>query len=470
MTPDEPRIRRRSFVASSLGAMLMARQAPAFLSRLGRNDVLRLGFIGLGGRGGQMLKTLGYGVPSAKPEQDVRIQERLESVEVVAVCDPLEDRIRGGIAAVRAGGSNARGYSHYVEMLEKEHLDCVVIASTDHHHGPATIAAMEAGCDVYVEKCMTNDLAELKQIREVMSRTGKILQVGHQGRQDAVHQAAASIIQRNVLGPVTLVQAFLSRGGIEQAWLRPQLVANHPTTERLNWDAFLGNAPKREYDPRRFFEWRRFWDYSTGIAGDLMSHEIDTIHHLMGLGVPASAVASGGVYFWKDGRETPDTYSVILEYPDSNLSVNYSANIHNNFHRRASVFLGSEASMELDWECRVFPERLSKKYAADLASGKMKLGEPMLSVGKRAGQLTSRAAASNLWLEYEGLLMTTRDGKPRDTSRLHHEEFYRCVRERTQPSASFDACYATTVATLLSVVAYKTGKKVTWDAKNEVAV
>lgn len=470
MHPESPRLTRRHLIAGGISSLLLAKQAPAFVRSLGGDGVLKLGFVGHGGRGNQMLKVLGYGVPPAKGAKELAIQDRLAEVEVVAICDPMRERVESGLAAVKARGGEARGYSDYHEMLANEKLDCVVIASCDHHHAPATIAAMEAGCDVYVEKCMTNDLAELKKLREVIQRTGRILQVGHQGRQDAIHRAAANMIERDVLGKVALVQTFLSRGGAEQAWLRTQLVKDHSTPAGIDWKAFLGNATQREYDPRRFFEWRRYWDYSTGIAGDLMSHEIDSVHHIMGLGVPGSAVASGGVYYWKDGRETPDTYSVILEYPDKEVSVTYSANIHNNYPKRASIFLGSEASMELDWECRVYPERTSQKYEADLKSGKLKVGEPMLQVGKREGQLNTRASASNLWLEYEGLMMTTRDGKVRDTSRLHHEEFYRCVRERAQPSASFDACFATTVATHLSVVAYKTGKKVSWDPKNEVAV
>lgn len=469
MTEDSKRVSRRTVVAGGLGALLLSQKAPAIVSRLGRADVLKLGFVGLGGRGHQMLATLGYGIRTGNAARDSRILDRLDEVEVVAICDPMEERVRSGTGIVRTCGGEARGYTDYHAMLENEKLDAVVIAATDHHHASATIAAMEAGCDVYVEKCMTNDLDELKRVREVMTRTGRILQVGHQGRQDDVHRAAANLIRRNALGVVTLVQTFLSRGGIEQAWLRPEAVAAHPTAEGIDWRAFLGSAPEREYDPRRFFEWRRYWDYSTGIAGDLMSHEIDTVHDVLGLGVPRSAVASGGVYYWKDGRETPDTFSVVLEYPDRDLSVSYSANIHNNYHRRASIFLGSEASMELDWECRVFPERLSKKYAEQLESGKAKVGEPMMVVGRREGHLNARASASNLWLEYEGLLLTTRDGKVRDTSRLHHEEFYRCMRDRSQPTASFDACYATTVATQLSVLAYRTGKKVHWDAASESA-
>lgn len=470
MPETSDRMSRRTVVAGGLGAILLAQTAPAIVPRLRRSDVLSVGFIGLGGRGKQMLATLGYGRKTGVSARDGRILPRLEEVEVRAVCDPLDERVREAIADVEASGGRATGYPDYHAMLESEKLDCVVIASTDHHHAPATIAAMEAGCDVYVEKCMTNDLEELKRVREVMTRTGRILQVGHQGRQDSVHHSAASLVRRNALGIVTLVQTFLSRGGIEQAWLRPEAVAAHPNSNGIDWKAFVGAAPARDYDPRRFFEWRRYWDYSTGIAGDLMSHEIDTVHHVMDLGPPASAVASGGIYYWKDGRETPDTFSVVLEYPEKDLSVSYSANIHNNYHRRASIFLGSEASMELDWECRVYPERLSKKYAKELESGKAKVGEPMLVVGRREGQLKARASASELWLEYEGLLLTTRDGEVRDTSRLHHEEFYRCMRDRTQPSASFEACHATTVATHLAVLAFRTGKKVKWDAKNEEAV
>lgn len=471
MTESLSHMTRRRFIAASggLAAMLAARQAPAVLGPVSPNEVLSLGFIGIGGRGVMMLKTLGY-FDEATTREFPRPLPRLESVRVTAVCDTFQDHLDAGVQMVKAQGGEAQPYVDYREMLEKEKLDAVVIAAPDHHHARATIAAMEAGCDVYVEKCMTNTLDELKLLRETMQRTGRILQVGHQGRQDAIHLAAHNVVKRGTLGKVALVQTFLSRGGPAQAWIRPISHVNPPGLDVVHWDLFLGDLPRREYDARRYFEWRRFWDYSTGIAGDLMSHELDTVHHVIELGVPKSAVASGGVYFWKDGRETPDTWSVVLEYPDRELSISYGANIHNNYDSRASIFLGSEATMELDWECRVYPDSGSGKYAKDLQSGKLDHTKAMIKVGKQAGELVGSAATSTSWLDNEGLLLTTRDGKLQDTSRLHHENFYKCMRDRTEPDASFQRCYATTVATLLCVAAYREGKKAYWDAEKEQVV
>ena len=115
-----------------------------------------------------------------------------------------------------------------------------------------------------------------------------------------------------------------------------------------------------------------------------MSHDVDTIHTIMDLDMPHSATASGGVYYWKDGRETPDTYSAVLEYPENDLSLTYSANLHSNYHRRATLFLGSDATMELSWELKVFASPGSKKYAEQLKSGEMKIGQPFVKIGTGA--------------------------------------------------------------------------------------
>lgn len=472
MTPQETSpVTRRGFLAGAVGiaGIVAAKRAPAMARVRAPGDIIRIGFIGTGGRGMQMLKTLGY-YHSANEKIGPKPLARLKRVEVVAVCDAFDGAVRQAKSAVKYVGGEATTYFDYRKMLEKETLDAVVIAAPDHHHAPAAIAAMEHGCDVYVEKCVANSLEDLFKLEDAIQRTGRMMQVGHQGRQDAVHRAAAEIVRRGDLGEVNLVRSLLSRGGAQQAWIRDVAKNGGPPRDRVHWELFLGPAPKREYDPRRFFEWRRYWDYSTGIAGDLMSHELDSIHHIMDLGVPKSAVASGGVYHWKDGRETPDTYSVVLEYPDRNMSVTYSANLNNNFFRRPTTFIGAEATMELDWEAKVFPDDGSTKYQEGLSSGELASDKAMIKVEKSRGKLLQSAATSNLWVQGRGLLMTTRHGKQVDTTRLHHQEFYQSMSTRKQPSASFESVYGSTVAVHLSVLAYKTGKKVVWDEEKREAI
>jgi predicted dehydrogenase len=284
-----------------------------------------------------------------------------------------------------------------------------------------------------------------------------------------MHELARSIIERGDLGKVTLVQAFLSRGGEASAWVRRMSHDGGPPRDRVHWELFLGSAPQRPYDARRYFEWRRYWDYSSGIAGDLMSHDLDTIHTVMGLDVPHSATASGGVYYWKDGRETPDTYSAILEYPDDDLSVTYSCNLHSNYHKRATLFLGSEATMELGFDLKVFASAGSKKYAEQLKSGEIKLGQPFVKIGTERGEVITEASPSELWLENQGLLTTVRDGQTMDVTRVHHQDFYACVRDRSEPLASFDEVYAPTVATHMTTEAYRRGRKIVWDPEERKA-
>ncbi|MED5330701.1 MAG: Gfo/Idh/MocA family oxidoreductase [Planctomycetota bacterium] len=468
---------RRRFLKSGVAGMggvagiLATGSAPAFLSLSSSNDVLRMAVVGTGGRGIQHLKALGYfnpddhlGAKTTKPPP------RMEGVEVVALCDAFDLYLARGMRAVRASGGKATGYTNFEKMLDEEQLDGVILATPDHLHAPHAIAAMEAGKDVYVEKCMANSIEEANALGEVVHRTGRILQVGHQHRQNRMQRVAKQIIERGDLGEVTMVQAFLSRGGAANAWIRPIAHDGGPDPKKVHWKEFLGPAPDRPYDPRRFFEWRCYWDYSTGPAGDMMSHTLDAIHDIMGLTYPASAVASGGVYFWKDGRETPDTYSAALEYPDNDLSVTYSCNMHNNYQKRATLFLGSEATLELNWEINVYADRQSELYKEDLESGKKKPGEPFIRIRKKSGELITEAAPTNLWLENQGLTLTERDGMLWDTTILHHLEFADCIRNRATPSASFDAIYPPTVATHMTVESYKQGKRIHWDGESKKGV
>ena len=461
-----PRTDRRGFLigAGALAAGATMCRAPAALKRRAPNEMVRLGFIGVGGRGMGMLGTLGYAHPD--PTRGREPLSRLDAVEVVAVCDAYDDHLDLAATSVKEAGGDAARYTSYRQMLDEVKLDAVVIATPDHLHVPITIAAMQAGCDVYVEKCMTNSLEELDALREAKERTGRILQVGHQHRQHTIRRAAREVIRKGSLGRVTLVQSYLSR---PEAWTKPAR-RGVATRKKIHWQEFLGPAPAVHYEPNRFFNWRQYWDYSTGIAGDLMSHELDTIHYVLGLGEPASAVASGGIYYWKDKRETPDTLTVVLEYPDHDLSVMYSANLHNSYHHRPTVFLGDDATMALDWELRVFPDANSKRYAEELAQKKVVRHKPMLWLGRRKGEpLSQTAAVSELWLESEGVLTTSRDGRILDTSRLNHEELYQCMRTRREPSCGFDAVYGPTVATHLSVLAYKSGRKMLWDREKRRA-
>ncbi len=445
--------------------------APAVIRRRNLGDVLRVAVVGTGGRGHGHLKALGYIDPlweSLKKRPPP--QERLADVEVVAVCDAYDVYLDSAVAAVTREGGPCGRYVDYRELLDREEVDAVVIATPDHLHVPVSLAAARAGCDVYVEKCMSMTVAEALEFETVAEQTGCVVQVGHQGRQDSLHELAREIVRRGDLGEVNQVIIPFSRGGPTAGWNQKIVAEGGPPRDEVHWEQFLGPAPARPYDVQRFFEWRRYWDYSTGIAGDLMSHQLDTVNHVLELPEPDAAVASGGVYHWLDERETPDTFSASFEYADRRLSVVYAATLSNGHGNRPIRFIGSEATMELNWEINVYPDRHSTLYAEDLAAGTKWPDVPFIQAGKADGALALTAAPSALWLAGQGLTTTTRDGKSYDTTRLHHEDFHAAMRTRGTPSAGLPTSFVTTVGCHMSTRAYREGRRVTWDRDNRRVV
>ncbi len=446
----------------------MAGVAPALAGCRSPNDTIRLGVVGIGGRGRGHLRDLGYGL--SKDEGPPRQETRPKGVEVVAVCDVYAPNLAHGLQAVAEHGPAPKTYTDCRRMLDEAQLDAVLIATPDHVHAPIAIAAAESGCDAYVEKCMSNDLEQAKDLGRVLERTGRIIQVGHQSVQDEVRIQAAEVARRGHLGDVHVVRAFFQRNTLDGAWIKEGMRRNPPPPESVAWEQFLGPAPKRAYDPRRFFEWRCYWDYSTGISGDIFSHEIDSIQRVLGLGIPVAVTASGGVYRYDDGRETPDVYTTTLEYPDKKLSVVFQASLASSYPRHTTSYLGTDATMEVGFDLRVFADRDSVKYAEDIASGKISPGKPFMRVTKADDDLVWRSTPTSSWLEGQGLTTTSRDGKTVSTTRLHQEEFFDCMRTRKQPSASFARSFDATVACHMGTVAYKSGRTVGWDAEKQQIV
>ena len=458
-------ITRRKFLgrtvqqAAGIAAISMTNTAPAVLRHPRPNEVIRIGVVGTGKRGMDHLRALGYPAPGKAVGPGT-----LSDIEVVAVCDTYENNLLKAVTHVEAAGGKPASYSDHRVMLEKEDLDAVVIATSDHNHAPIAMDAARAGCDVLVEKCMANSAEEAVELGRVLEETGRILQVGYQLRQDRLHRLARDVINNGTLGKVHSVQLFFNRSGPEAAWNRT--IPKDPNLkDKIAWEQFLGNAPDTAFDPHRFFEWRRYWDYSTGISGDLFSHALDAATLLMGLGIPTSGISSGGVYHWKDGRETPDTWSAILEYPDHDLSVSFLCSLSNQYPNHATRVLGNDASLELSTDLRVYPDRFSERYAEDLAAGKLKAREPMIELSDQNAKKITEAEASKLWLEGRGMTLTTRDGEQRSTTRLHYANLFDCMRTREQPDASYASSFRSTIGCHMCTTSYKEDRRVVWDAE-----
>ena len=229
------------------------------------SDRVAIGLIGCGARGQELLEAA----------------QRVPGVEIVGALRRLHRPARAGQA--RTGGK-AQIHADYREVLARKDIDAVIVATPDHWHKAMAIAAMDAGKDVYVEKPMTYTIHEGLEIMAAVKRTSRMLQVGSQGMSTPIDIKARELVQAGRLGKVTMIRASYNRNTAGGAWIYPIPPDASPAT--VNWEQFLGSAPKRPFSLERFFRWRCYWDYSGGIAGDLFVHLLTTIHFVMGATVP----------------------------------------------------------------------------------------------------------------------------------------------------------------------------------------
>ncbi len=453
--------------ALALGAASLAPSTGALPSARPRwkiDNVLRVGAIGVGRRAtGGLLPRLGYvrrdmATGELKPQTP-----RMPDVELVAICDVFQDNLDEMGAAVERAGGKATLYKRYREMLDREDLDAVIVATPDFTHAPIAQAAVEAGCDVYLEKCAANTPQQLRDLEAAVAEHGRIVQVGYQLRQDEIHRQAKEVVKRGWIGETRLITHAVHRSGSTGSLRHPLLqYGEAPDPGRVDWDLFLdGRAPERPYEAGRFFEWRKYWDYCNGIFGDNQSHIVDAAEFIADLGLPATAVASGGVYGSDEGRETPDVITAVLEYPDQGLSLRFTEIDCNSHPSQVSSYHGTEGTLEISWELKVFPDRFSSKYADALEAGKLNPNKPVIHLKDRAAATALSANPSEMWLAGRGATKTTRGGGEFDTTLLHLQDFFDSVRSREKPIADLSSSRVSTIAAQMSAEALRSGTRIT---------
>lgn len=299
----------------------------------------------------------------------------LPDAEITGVVDAYKGRVQ---RAIERTGGRAKAYPTYHDLLAQPSIDAVVVATPDHWHRQMVLDAMEAKKDVYCEKPLTYRSAEGLDIIKASRERQRIVQVGSQGMSSAAQRKAKDLIKSGKLGKITIIRAAYNRNTVSGAWVYP--IPPDASPETVNWDMFLGSAPKRPFNLERFFRWRCFRDYSGGIATDLFVHLCTTIHFLMDAKAPAKVMAMGELYRWKDGRDVPDTLNAILEYPEG-FVVNLSSTFNNESSAEGSFqILGTEGSISLGrdltfrgetalednrWIVESWPVNLEKAYYRD---------------------------------------------------------------------------------------------------------
>lgn len=297
------------------------------------NDRVRLGLIGAG--------IIGF--------IDTDTALRVPGTELVAVADLYDARLR---RVKEVYGPQVATTRDYREILARPDVDAVIVATPDHWHARMAIDAMEAGKAVYLEKPMVQQLDEGPRVIDVQKRTGAVLQVGSQFASSILYDRVKELYESGAIGEVNQVEAVYNRNSALGAW--QYSIPPNVTEADIDWDRFLGDAPKHPFDPVRFFRWRNYRDYGTAVAGDLFVHLFTGIHKALTAVGPTDVMAHGGLRFWKDGRDVPDVILGLFNYPQTEHHAPFTLSLQSNFvdgsgggqHFR---FIGSEGVLDVDY-------------------------------------------------------------------------------------------------------------------------
>lgn len=423
-------ITRRTFLhgtAALAGAAGVARPAA--------NDRITVAMIGCGARAHQLMDAI----------------LELPQAEIVGLVDAYSGRIERALDRVKG---RAKKYPDYRAVLADRSIDAVVVSTPDHWHKQMIVDAVHAGKDVYAEKPLTYTAAEGRQIIAAAREKGRIVQVGSQGMSGAQQRAAREIIASGKLGKITMIRAAYNRNSASGAWIYPIPPDASPKT--VNWEMFLGPAPRRPFSLERFFRWRCYEDYSGGIATDLFVHLCTTIHFLMDAKVPARAVALGQLYRWKESRDVPDTINAVLEYPEG-FAVNLSSTFNNEVSSEGSFqILGTEGSLTLGRELTFIPENAREGNGWIVASWPRRLEEAYWKDPKVIATELEPAKQANK--EPEKI-----DVAGGDSTLEHFRHFFESVRTRVPYWQDAAAGHHAAACAHMVNLAAKTRRMAEWD-------
>jgi len=436
---------RRDFIKSaalaSAGVAISANSVSASSYRriLGANDRVRVGIIGFSDRFRSSL------APSfAEHSKELNF-------EFMGVSDIWNRRRDEAEKFIKGKGWSASEFvkaRNNEELLARKDVDAVIISTADFQHALHCVEAVKSGRDVYVEKPFAESLADGKLALKTVESSKQIVQVGSQRRSAPNYHAANDFIKSGKFGDISMVEMTWNVNQPAR-WRRKELV-EQIRKEDTDWDRFLLNRPKVAWNPRFYLEFRLFYPYSSGLPGQWMSHQIDTVHWFSGLEAPRSVVANGGVYVWKDGRTNADTFSATFDYgpfdnPDKGFQVIYSARMHQAAGDVKEYYFSNGGMINLDTNKITSEGGLKAKEAAAMGMKPNLLTEQSLKTGEK-------------------ISTDANTGSDPMTS-LHMRNWMECVRSRKEPNAPARAGFNHSVANIMSTQALHTGKKVTWDPK-----
>ena len=454
--------------------------APAELSPARKGDLIRIGFVGFGARAVSLAKALGFIHPenTARRIQNGHLDDWLAqadlNVAITGICEVFDQRAQNGLEVAasefRPGGGKPSGlpvkrYRNYKEMLADKDIDAVVIATPDHHHASMAIEAAKAGKHVYCEKSPAIREDELYELYDTIKNSNIVYQLGHQISKNTIFRQAKEIINKGILGKISLIETTTNRNTASGAWIRHLDENGNPKPgdeKSIDWEQWLGNAPKVPFSIDRYYNWAKWFDYDLGMLGQLFTHEYDAVNQLLDIGIPKTAVSSGGIYYWKDNREIPDLLHSVFEYPEKELTLIYSACLASS-RDRGRVIMGNDASMELGGSLKITADNDSSRFRQQIKDGLIDSSEPMLSINPNSGKIDAVTSATSKYYEQRGLYTTRIGNRKMDVTHLHIKEWIDCIRGGGTPASNIERAFEEGVTMLMAHKSYIEGRKVEWD-------
>ena len=416
--------------------MSVVQAAPAIVRGQGLNERVGLAQIGAGVRGYELMDEATH----------------LPEFEYRAVCDLYDGHLERG--AARAANPRVKKTKRFEEVIADKDIDALIIAVPDHWHARIALDAVSAGKHIYLEKPFVNTLADAKALTSAVREKGVAFQLGHNLRSLPSVWKARDLVNQGALGDIVHVRAQHYRNSIEP-YLRWYgfydnfQLPDDADTDHIDWARFQENTSRRPFHPFRFFHWRCYWDYTNGVAGDLQSHALDQINAIIGMGIPDTCTATGGVYYWRDGRETPDSWNAVFDYPGRGLSINYAHVAMSDHYGTGVQIMGKDAALDLNESgVRLFAEQESTKYREKVND--LRKASPAWDFATHPIELYRPEASFE------------------ESSHVH--DWLRGIKDGTGTRSNIDTAWEEVVTVLMAFESFRQGRKVTWDPESQEIV
>lgn len=437
---------RRNFIkkvaAGTAGVTLggIAFSPKSYAKIIGANDRVNVGIVGFSNRARGAL------IPAF-----IRNQEQM-NFDIVGVSDIWNRRREEGSKFLEEKlGHKVSVYQNNDQLYEDKDIDAVIISTADFQHALHAVEAAENGKDAYIEKPFAETMEDNRKALKAINDSGIIVQIGSQRRSGSNYHAAADYLRKGEFGDIKIVEMTWN---VNQPgrWRLPELVASIKETD-TDWKRYLMNRPYEPWDPRKYLEYRLFWPYSSGIPGQWMSHQIDTVHWFSGYSHPRSVAANGGIYMWNDGRKNFDTMTAVFDYgpnDDKNkgFQVIYSSRFTNSARGTKEIYYSNGGELNLSTN-KVTPNGgLTERFASAMDMKPNLLEEFDL-------------------VESDVKVVTSANTGADDMTTLHMLNWMECVRSRKTPNGPVQAGYQHSIANIMVTAALRTKQFVEFDEKNQ---